>query len=202
MGILMLLALFGLIALGIASAVLGLVICTAAALIHGQRSKNLLSYMGLGAVFGFFITPWLYVAGRALGKLLPFPLMVLVMAPPYLVWTTVFVSGASWQIYYIWDVTIGFGGWQAPRPSVVSAIVVSLGLAVVAIVCLGTCYISIRGQYRRYKAEKVTSHTEQKPDWSYLAPFMYMYLWLGVGVFMGVLAALYLVSIGVDIQGF
>ena len=99
MGILVFLVLFGLIGLGLASAVVSLVICTAAALIHGQRSKNLLRYAGYGAVFGFFIAPWPYVLGRAFGKLLPLPLMVLVMAPAYLIWATLLVGGAFGQIY-------------------------------------------------------------------------------------------------------
>ena len=202
MGILMLAILFALIAFGIASTVVGGVVCTVAALIHGHRSKNLLSYLGYGAVFGFFITPWPYVVGRAFGKLLPLPLMALVIIPSYLVWATVFVAGISLTIHYIWDVTTGFGGWQAPNPNVASAFGVSLGLAVVGIICLGACCISIRGQYLRYKAEKATSQPEQAPDFLYLAPFVYMYAWLILGVILALFVATYMVSIGVDIQGF
>ena len=202
MGIVIIGVLLIIIGLGLVSAVVSLVICTTAALIRGQRSKNLLRYAGYGAVFGFFITPWPYVVGRAFGRLLPLPLMVLVMAPSYFIWATLLVGGASWQIHNIWDVTTGFGGWQAPRASVESAIVVSLGLTVLAIACLGACYFSIRGQYRRYKAEKATSQREQYPDLFYLAPFVYMYMWLIGGVFLALLVASYAVSIGVDIQGF
>ena len=202
MGILIILALVPLIGFGLISAAVSSVVCAAAALIHGQGSRNALSYAGFGAVFGFFITPWTYVAGRALGKLLPPPLMVLVMAPPYVVWATLFALGGVGEIFYIWDVTTGFGGWQAPQANVVSASFVSLALAAIVIASLGACYFSIRGTYRRYNAERAASQSEHTPDWSYLTPFVYMYLWLIAGIFMALLVAQYAISIGVDIQGF
>ncbi len=202
MGILIILLGGMMIGAGLVGAFASALLCTVAALISRQGPKNALKYAGYGAVFGFFITPWPYVVGRAFGRLLPGPVMALVMAPAFLVWAAVATFAMVAEVVYIWEVTTGFGGWQAPEANVISAFFVSLGLAIVLIICLGTCYLSMRGTYQRYKAERIAPETDNNPDWAYLSPFMFMYMWLAGLVIIAIVTAAYAVSIGVDIQGF
>ena len=202
MGILIILLGGMMIGAGLVGAFASALLCAVAALIGRQGPKNVVKYAGFGAAFGFFITPWPYVVGRAFNKLLAPPLMVLVMAPVFLVWAAVTAVAVVGEIVYIWDVTTGFGGWQAPRANPISAFFVSLGLAILLIICLGTCYLSMRGTYKRYKAERIASQPGNDPDWAYLSPFMFMYMWFVGLVIIAIMAAVYLVSIGVDIQGF
>ncbi len=189
----------GFIFLGMAA----LVTTPAAALLCGAfawwQKKSIWRFALEGALNGILLLPWILVMVKARGR--PVPIVaLLIYLLPCAVWLGVFAGIAS-GILFIWEYTLGTDiGYVAPRANPVSAALMSVFLGFCAAVNVGTLLLSARGIYRRYRQDRVAGRL---PEMMYYArPFVFSYIWLGALLVLGLLVAQYMISIGVDIQGF
>ena len=164
------------------------------------QKKSIWRFTAEGALNGILLLPWVLVMVKAKGR--PVPIVaLLIYLLPCAVWLGVLASIAG-GIFWIWEYTT-FGtdtGYVAPRANPVSAAFMTVFLGCCAAVNVGTLLLSARGIYRRYRQDRVAGRL---PELTYYArPFVFSYAWLGALLVLGLLVAHYMVSIGVDIQGF
>ena len=181
-----------------------LVTTPAAALLCGAfawwQKKSIWRFAAEGALNGILVLPWILVMVKARGR--PVPLVaLLIYLLPYAVWLGVLASIVS-GIFWIWEYTT-FGteiGYLAPQANPDSAALMTVFLGCCAVVNVGTLLLSARGIYRRYRQDRIAGRL---PEMMYYAqPFIFSYIWLGALLVLGLLVAQYMISIGVDIQGF
>ena len=189
----------GFLLLGIAA----LVTTPLAALLCGAfawwQKKSIWRFAAEGALNGILVLPWILVMVKTRGR--PVPIVaLLIYLLPYAVWLGVFAAIAG-GIFSIWEYTLGTDtGYVAPQANPVSAALMSVFLGCCAAVNAGTLLLSARGMYRRHRQDRTTGRL---PEMTYYArPFVFSYIWLGALLILGLLVAQYMVSIGVDIQGF
>ncbi len=189
----------GFLLLGLAA----LVMTPVAALLCGAfawwQKKSIWRFAAEGALNGILILPWILVMVKARGS--PVPIVaLLIYLFPYAIWLGIFALIVS-GIFWIWEYTLGTDtGYVAPRANLFSAALMSLFLGFCAAVNVGTLLLSARGIYRRYRQDRIASRLPEMMY--YVQPFVFSYIWLGALLILGLLVAGYMVSIGVDIQGF
>ena len=126
---------------------------------------------------------------------------LLIYLLPCAIWLGVLAAIAS-GIFWIWEYTT-FGtetGYLARQANPVSAALMTVFLGCCAAANVGTLLLSARGIYRRHRQDRAAGRL---PEMMYYArPFVFSYIWLGALFVLGLLVAKYMVSIGVDIQGF
>ena len=120
-----------------------------------------------GAMFGAFITGWIYELARIFNRSLPVPVMALVYIFPYTVWILVVTGGLGGLIANIWQYTLGIGSAAvaAPEGSILSATLMSVFLGLVAVVNIFSWTMSLRGLYHVY--------TDETPDYIQIPPIEY-----------------------------
>ena len=163
------------------------------------QKKSVWRFAAEGGLNGILVLPWILVMVKVRGR--PVPIVaLLIYLLPYAVWLGVFVAIAG-GIFYVWEYTLGTDtGYVAPRANSVSAALMSVFLGCCAAVNVGTLLLSARGIYRRYRQDRIAGRL---PELTYYArPFVFSYIWLGALLILGLLVAQYMISIGVDIQGF
>ena len=189
--------------LGIAGALLALLIGVVCGLIALRRGLNILQFAVIGVVYGFFISPWPYLLSRMFNCTLPLPLIGLIYLFPCVICLVVATMTVG-NIIWIWENTTGFGGHEyiAPDASVFSATLMSLFLVGLAAVCIYGLFRSLRTVYRQYRFDRSHTPKDHVPDMTYLRPFFYAYGWLMGGLVIAIVVAAYAISIGLNIQGF
>ena len=184
--------------------VAALVATPTAALLCGAfawwQKRSIWRFAAEGALNGILVLPWILVMVKARGR--PVPIVaLLIYLLPLAVWLGVLAAIAS-GIFWIWEYTT-FGteiGYLAPKANPFSAALMTVFLGGCAAVNVGTLLLSARGIFRRYRQDRVAGRL---PEMTYYArPFVFSYIWLGALLVLGLLVAQYMVSIGVDIQGF
>ena len=163
MGVGMLIVVLLLLAIGLGVLVVPLatMIC---GLIARSRGLSFMEFAVAGAMFGAFITGWIYVLARILNRSLPVPVMALVYIFPYTVWILVVTGGLGGLIANIWQYTLGIGSAAvaAPEGSILSATLMSVFLGLVAVVNIFSWTMSLRGLYHVY--------TDETPDYIQIPP--------------------------------
>lgn len=164
------------------------------------QKKSIWRFAAEGALNGILVLPWILVIVKARGR--PVPIVaLLIYLLPYAVWIGVFATIAV-GIFGIWEYTL-LGteiGYVAPQANPVSAALMSVFLGCCAAVNVGTLFLSARGIYRRYRQDRIAG---RMPELTYYTrPFVFSYIWLGALLILGLLVAQYMISIGVNIQGF
>ena len=164
------------------------------------QKKSIWRFAVEGALNGILVLPWILVMVKARDRPVPI-LALLIYLLPYAVWLGVFVAIIAGGMFYVWEYTLGTDtGYVAPRANIVSATLMSVFLGCCAAANVGTLLLSARGIYRRFKQDRISG---LPPRLMYYAgPFVFSYMWLGALLVLGILVAHYMVSIGVDIQGF
>ncbi len=163
------------------------------------QKKSIWRFAAEGALNGILVLPWILVMVKARGR--PVPIVaLLIYLLPYNVWLGV-LAGIASGIFYIWEYTLGTDtGYVAPQANLVSAALMTVFLGFCAAVNVGTLLLSARGICRRFRQDRIAGRL---PELTYYArPFVFSYIWLGALLVLGLLVAQYMVSIGVDIQGF
>lgn len=178
-----------LLACGIGGIVVGATVC---GVLGKARGRSLWHYGGAGALFGWTLTGWVYVAARALDRQLSWVTAILVFAWPYLLWLTLAPTpllyiGPTWGEYY-------FGA--------VSSVAISSLYAFVSLVLFVGWGLSLWLLVYSWLKDRRAPPAVDDLNGVYLTPFIGFYLAaLGV-LFVAFVAATYLVNNGVDIQGF
>ncbi len=164
-----------------------------------RQKKSIWRFAVEGALNGILVLPWILVMVKARGRTVPI-LALLIYLLPCAVWLGVLAAIAS-GIFWIWEYTLGTDtGYVAPQANPVSAALMTVFLGFCAAVNVGTLLLSTRGIYRRYRQDRIAGRS---PELTYYArPFVFSYVWLGALLVLGLLVAQYMISIGVDIQGF
>ena len=190
----------GFLLLGMAA----LVMAPVAALLCGAfawwQKKSIWQFAAEGALNGILLLPWILVMVEARGR--PVPIVaLLIYLFPYAIWLGVCALIVGGGIFWIWEYTLGTDtGYVAPRANPFSAALMSVFLGCCAAVNVGTLLFSARGVYRRYRQDRTDGRLPEMTY--YVQPFVFSYVWLGALLILGLLVAGYMVSIGVDIQGF
>ena len=202
MGVMIILWLIILVMLGVVVAPVGAVSCAVAARSRRMSWADAAYFAGVGALYGVFVTGWVYVLARIFNRSLPLPVMVVVYFLPYFSWVCILTGGISLSILWIWDNTLGItSDYVAPNPNAFSAALVSALLVCTAAVCLFGWGMSLRGLARRWMRDRECPTQGASLDSSYIRPFVYNYVWLAVGLGLAMMVASYMASIGVNIQG-
>ena len=190
-----------LVLLALAGAVTAPVVTLTCASVAAVRKLEVWRFALAGALFGVFIFPWPYVLVRMYGRSLPIAAMIVIYFFAYVLWLGAagsVVVGIQW----IWEYTLGTStGYVAPRASIGSAVFMSILYACVIAVCAFTLAMSLKGLYGKYRSDR-RNPSGNLPDGAYVKPFVYAYLWLVAALGVAFANAHYMVSIGVDIQGF
>ena len=164
------------------------------------QKKSIWRFTAEGALNGILVLPWILVMVKARGRPVPIAALLIYLLP-CAIWLGVLAVIAS-SIFTIWEYTT-FGteiGYLAPQANPVSAALMTVFLGCCAAVNVGTLLLSARGIYRRYRQDRIAGRL---PEMTYYArPFVFSYIWLGALLVLGLLVAQYMISIGVDIQGF
>lgn len=198
MGIMLILLLVLLALAGAVSALAATLICAVVALI---RKLEVWRFALAGALFGVFIFPWPYVLVRMYGRSLPIAAMAVIYFFAYALWLGA-VGSVVVSIQWIWEYTLGTStGYVAPKASIRSAVFMSVLYGFGIAVCGLALVMSLKGLYSKYRANS-RNPSGNLPDGAYVRPFVYAYLWLVAALGVAFANALYMVSIGVDIQGF
>lgn len=162
--------------------------------------RRVVRYALTGALFGFFIFPWVHVLASALGRRLHPVASTVIYALSHVGWIAV-LPLIYISVEFVWDYTLGTDtGYVAPRASIGSALVVSGLCVAVAAANVFSIYLSARFVADRYRADGPGE--VGVPGLGYLIPSVGGYVWLRLSFLMAVGIAFYMVSIGVDIQGF
>ena len=203
MGVLIILSMFLLIGIGVVVALITAMVCLILAHI---RNANAIYFALWGALFGASITGAAYVLFRLYNRPPPFVAMLLIYVVPYALWILVTV-GLIGSIQFIWQYTVGYETspgryYVASHANISSAVLMSVLLSGVAVVNIFTWAMSMRSLYGTYRRDRVYPLKGQLIDFAYMKPFVYMYLWLIGGLLSAYVVAKYMISIGVDIQGF
>lgn len=197
MGILTILWIIGLVMLGAVVAPVAAVSCAVAARYRGLHWDRVAYFAGVGALYGVSVTGWVYVLARIFNRSLPLPVMVVVYFLPYVSWVCIVVGGIGLEISRVWGNTLGiFGISVAPGADVVSAMWMSVLLGGIAAACLFACAMSLRDLARRYKRDRARGTETPSLDSGYIKPFIYNYIWLGVGICAAFAFAMYITAIG------
>ena len=164
------------------------------------QKKSIWRFTLEGALNGILVLPWILVMVKARGRPVPMAALLIYLLP-CAIWLGVLAAIAA-GIYTIWEYTT-FGtetGYVARLANPVSAALMTVFLGGCAAVNVGTLLLSARGIYRRYRQDRAAGRL---PELTYYArPFVFSYVWLGALLVLGLLVAQYMISIGVDIQGF
>ena len=182
---------------------LALIVGAACGVIARLRGLVIWKFAGMGALYGAFVFPWPYLLIRMFNRSPPLPILGVIYFFPYVIWLgVVLLMGSS--VLFIWQYTTGTTstGYVAPKADVVSAVFMSVLIIGVAALCVFTLLLSIRGLYRRHKVDRTYLSMHDLPHSAYLMPFFFVYSWLIAGLIMAFVLAHYMISIGVDIQGF
>ena len=138
---------------------------------------------------------------RLYGRLLPYPIMGLIYLFAYGLWLIAILSVVT-SIAWIWEYTLGTStGYVASGASIGSASFMTLLYGGGIAVCGFAMFMSAKGLYKRYRLDRRDPLGTQI-DSAYVTPFFYAYLWLAAALAVAFVNAHYMVSIGVDIQGF
>ena len=164
------------------------------------QKKRIWRFALEGALNGILVLPWILVMVKARGRPVPIAALLIYLLP-LAVWLGVLAAIIN-GIVFIWEYT-AFGteiGYLAPQANPASAALMTVFLGFCAAVNAGTLFLSARDIYRRYRQDRTAGRL---PEMTYYArPFVFSYIWLGALLVLGLLVAKYMVSIGVDIQGF
>ncbi len=210
MGIMTIFALALLATAGAVTAIVSCLLCTTFAFV---RKREVLQFAVAGMAFGAFIFPWPYVVARIFGRCLPSAAMVVIYFFAYAICIGA-AAGFALESMWIWEYTLGTEtGYVAPDASIGSAIFATVLLGALTLACGVTMFISARWLYRMYRSDRYDEvHFRNSsiddttiPDalnYGYLVPFIIAYSWLVAGLIVAIMVAMYMVSIGVDIQGF
>ena len=202
MGIMIMLWIIALVMLGVVVTPVAAVSCAVAARARKSSWSGVAYFAGAGALYGLFVTGWVYVLARIFNRSLPFPVMVVVYFLPYISWICFVAGGIGVSIFAIWDNTLGItSDYVAPSASAFSAAWMSALLGTIAAGCLFACAMSLRDLVRRYKLDRARRTEAPSLDFGYIKPFLYNYVWLFTGIFTAMTIASYLASIGINIQG-
>ena len=190
-----------LILLALAGAVTAPVVSLTCALVARARKLEVWRFALAGALFGVFIFPWPYVLVRIYGRSLHIAGLGVIYFFAYVLWLGAAATVVV-QIVWIWEYTLGTStGYVAPGGNVVSAVFMSALYASGIGVCVFGLFRSLRGLHGKYNSDRLIP-TGNRPDSAYVRPFAYAYLWLVASLGVALVTAYYMVSIGVDIQGF
>lgn len=198
MGIMTILWIIALVMLGAVVAPVAAVSCAVAARSRQKSSWSGVAYfVGAGALYGVFVTGWVYVLAHIFNRSLPLPVMVVVYFLPYVSWICFVAGGIGLEIYLVWGHTLGFGGISvAPGATVGSAVWMSMLLGGIAAGCLFSSAMSLRDIARRYKRDRARRTEAPSLDFGYIKPFLYNYVWLVIGIYAAYMFAMHITDIG------
>ena len=188
-------------ALGVLCALLSMFTC---GIIAYAKKLGVARFLGVGALYGVFILPWIYLVARMFNRFPALPVLAIMYLLAYALWLG-FIAGVFVDVSWLWEYRVGSGKYLNPEHGIAftSLIVMSIFSAGVIAVCLFTMVLSLRGLYRLHKEDKEQPTRTHMPAWRYLTPYLYAYLWFFVGgMVMALIKAFFAVSNGIDIQGF
>lgn len=196
MGLVTILWIIALVMLGAVVAPVAAVSCGAAARHRGLHWNRVAYFAGAGALYGVFVTGWIYVLARIFNRSLPLPVIVIVYLLPYVSWICFVAVAIGLEISGVWGRTLGIGIDVAPGADVGSAVWVSMLLGGIATACLFACVMSLRDLARRWTRDRARPDEAPSVDFGYIKPFIYNYIWLGVGIYAAYMFAMYMIDIG------
>ena len=175
MGFITILWIIALVMLGAVVAPVAAVSCAVAARYRRLSWSGIAYFAGAGALYGVFVTGWIYVLARTFNRSLPLPVMVVAYFLPYVSWICFVAGGIGLEIYEVWGHTLGFGGISvAPGATVGSAVWMSMLLGGIAAGCLFSSAMSLRDLARRYKRDRARRTEATSLDFGYIKPFLYL----------------------------